>query len=86
MPYFDKFNTCKWLKSKYIVVSLKNLNAQRFYNCQLWAPSFYILAKTLLNHLTAHDQCNQCYKLTQLSKISHLYKVRESLRTISDLH
>ena len=36
-----------WLKSEYIVVPLKNLDAQKFYNCQFWAPSFLILAKNL---------------------------------------
>ena len=30
-----------------IVVPLKHLDAQIFYNCQFWAPSFKILAKTL---------------------------------------
>ena len=29
MPYF---HTCLWLKSEYIVVPLKDLDAQKFYN------------------------------------------------------
>ena len=31
MPYFDKY-TCLWLKSEYIVVPLKHLDAQKIYN------------------------------------------------------
>ena len=34
MAYFDDFYTCLWLKYEYIVISLKNLDAQIFYNCQ----------------------------------------------------
>ena len=39
MPYFDEFIRL-WLKSDYIVVPFKNLDGQKFYNCQFWAPSF----------------------------------------------
>ena len=35
MPYFDEFITVyARLKYEYIVISLKNLDAQMFYNCQ----------------------------------------------------
>ena len=35
MPYFDEFiHVCLWLKYEYIVIPLKNLDAQKFYNCQ----------------------------------------------------
>ena len=40
MPYFDKIYTYFWLKSEYIVVPLKNMEAQKFYSSQFWAPSF----------------------------------------------
>ena len=33
MPYFDEF-ICLWLKYEYIVIPLKILDAQNFYNCQ----------------------------------------------------
>ena len=48
MRYFDKFYTGIWLKSEHIMVPLKGLDAQKVYNCQILAPSFLILAKTLL--------------------------------------
>ena len=35
MPYFAEFMyTCLLLKYEYIVIPLKNLDAQKFYNCQ----------------------------------------------------
>ena len=39
MPYFDKFIHVYGLKSEYIVGPLKNLDAQKFNNCQFRAPS-----------------------------------------------
>ena len=35
------------MKSEYVMIPLKNLDAQKFHNCQFLAPSFLILAKTL---------------------------------------
>ena len=40
MPYFDKFYTCLWLKSEYIVVPLENRDTPKFYNLQFLAPRF----------------------------------------------
>ena len=37
----------KWYISEYIVVSLERQDAQNIYNCQIWAPSIKVLAKTL---------------------------------------
>ena len=39
------------------MVPLKKLDAPKFYNCQLWEPSFQILAKTLYDDDDDDDFC-----------------------------
>ena len=46
MAYFDKFYLYMFIVQIW-VVPIKNLDAQKFYNFQFWAPNFQILAKTL---------------------------------------
>ena len=46
MPYFDKFIRLL-LKSVYIVIPLKNLDTQKCFKCQFWAP-IRLFSKTWL--------------------------------------
>ena len=49
-------HTRKFRVLQYIVVPHKILDAPKFYNCQLVAPGFQILAKTLTTATTTNRQ------------------------------
>ena len=68
------YNTSLWLKSKHVVIPLKNLDAQIFLNCQFWAPRFSILAKTLIRNTGILAGMYPFFPVLELYKVNILHK------------
>ena len=66
-----------WLLSDYIVVTFEKYDAKTIVNCQFWAPSFNILAKTLVGGFTTLEH----HLHIESMQLSH-----RSLEPLSNIH